>query len=339
VRQPAYKLGAMNRRLAALSVVVIAVLAGATTSAAAHIKTFTYRNLSPYSEEVAAAAKAWSTAGLALRIVPARPGQRADITVAAHDFGKRSPVLGRAAGPKLLLRAGIRPEGGEPLQRIMGFVATHEFGHEIGLRHTRLDVCSIMIPDGETSAELPCHESAGYAACGPQRVNIRTAAQIWGWAAGGRRVIAQPGFGRCLISRGPTGANPTSQDCPATVPLVDGDEAVLGHFYGAQVRFPYQSECDYTTRSGRETWHLEIETWTIDGYFLTDKYKPASGDCTGKHPDSPHEVSSQTRFLTARVIYPEKAASPQAGFETVLNSVVRAAEAAGVGLVCTAPQG
>lgn len=309
----------------------------AAGASVARIKTITYSNRSSYGEDVRAAAAAWSTVGLRLRIVPARPGAHADITVVDYHFSDPY-VLGEAAGPVLRLLRGVLPEGGQPLQRAMGFVVAHEFGHEIGLGHTGELECSLMIPSGDqVGGHSACHEPPDRIACGPQPENVRAAARIWGWLPGGERAIKRPGFGTCLKANGPAGADATSAMCPSA-PLVGGDEAVLSHVYNfSPAEGPAQSQCEYRSRETHaELWKIVLDRWTQT--FSLYHEITVAGNCHGQQNDTETAVYSPSRFLSVRAIYTWRGPPPQAGFPALLKTVLGRAEAGGVGLVCSAPQ-
>jgi hypothetical protein len=155
----------------------------------------TYYDASGSAATVAAAAARWNRSGARVRIVPARDREHADVVFVADGAGLRE-----GCGPRCLgLSSAIgHPTGGRVTVMInpsiagmptpLGvWVAMHELGHVLGLRH-REGSCSLM---NAHAYDDSCSFAAGASEdgplpCGPAAADVAAAARLYGRDAGAR---------------------------------------------------------------------------------------------------------------------------------------------------------
>ena len=149
----------------------------------------TYFDASGTGVAVAAAAQRWNSSGARVSIVPARDREHADVVFVADGERLRSSCGARCLG---LSSAIGRPRDGRVTvmlnPAITGeatplnvWVAMHELGHVLGLRH-REGVCSLM---NAHAYDDGCSFAAGAAPegplpCGPAAGDVAAAARLYG---------------------------------------------------------------------------------------------------------------------------------------------------------------
>ena len=162
----------------ALFAALAAALLAGSLAAPAHAakwrgKSVTYRDLSTYKAANAEAIRLWNRSGMKLRLVKARPGRRAKMTIRTVKNSRFGPfVAGYAYFPpvgKIFLVQSILGSG-ESATQLQIDVAVHEIGHAIGLNHA--GGCRVMMPAIDWSV---CPPPADAHRCGPQRGDARAA--------------------------------------------------------------------------------------------------------------------------------------------------------------------
>ncbi len=144
--------------------------------------TVTFRDRSDWPAAVNLAVKWWNDAPGRLKLVRARPGQRAQVRIVSANLD--------SAG-----LAGLPPDGRVDLDResfnagefrYQADVAAHEIGHALGLPHIKSQ-CALMYAEAETPADIPACNSTyppGVVRCGPQRDDVRAMNRRYGGGVG-----------------------------------------------------------------------------------------------------------------------------------------------------------
>lgn len=155
----------------------------------------TYFDASGSPEAVHAAAKRWNRSGARVEIVPAVDAQHADVVFVADgtrlrsDCGPRclglSSSIGRPRDGRVtvVLNPAI---AGEP-SPLNVWVAMHELGHVLGLRH-REGSCSLMNAHAYDDSCRFAGDPAGQGPlpCGPASRDVAAAARLYGRAKAAR---------------------------------------------------------------------------------------------------------------------------------------------------------
>jgi len=187
-------LAALSLALGALGGHVLPVIAAGDPQPWPHGR-LTYFDASGSGAAVDAAAARWNRSGARVRIVRAADRERADVVFVADGAGLRSGCGTRCLG----LASSIgRPSGGRVTVKqnpsitgaptpISVWVAMHELGHVLGLRH-REGSCSLM---NAHAYDDSCSFAAGASEdgplpCGPAAADVTAAAKLYGRRAGAR---------------------------------------------------------------------------------------------------------------------------------------------------------
>jgi hypothetical protein len=162
----------------------------------------TYRDASTYRPAVAKAARLWNLAGTDIRLVPTK-SRKADILVATRRKlfkpGVHREVLGLGGnaggvrGTVLLSAHGLGDGRHLTLEQVQ--TAAHEFGHALGLGHSKNN-CDVMFTRADSRPSSGCPAPDWYYQCGPQLADVRILARLYRSAYKPRR-----GFGRCAYPR------------------------------------------------------------------------------------------------------------------------------------------
>ena len=155
----------------------------------------TYFDASGSGATVDAAAARWNRSGARVRIVRARDRRRADVVFVADGAGLRascglsclglSSAIGRPGDGRVTVMLNPAITGAPTPLGV--WVAMHELGHVLGLRH-REGACSLM---NAHAYDDSCSFAAGAAdggplPCGPASGDVAAAASLYGRAAAAR---------------------------------------------------------------------------------------------------------------------------------------------------------
>jgi hypothetical protein len=169
----------------------------------------TYFDRSGFGAAVDEAAREWNAIGSPIRLTRVASAARAKIVVSSVARLPRSrdgEIAGRGGpGVVILSRRALNDDG---LVR-QADIAAHEFGHALGLRHSR-PACDVMYYASQTWG---CRSRGARYRCGPGPGDVRQLARIWGWRA---KITAHTGY--CAFR--PPDAELTPDDVPdLTLPL------------------------------------------------------------------------------------------------------------------------
>jgi hypothetical protein len=148
----------------------------------------TYFDASGSGDAVAAAARRWNRSGARVRLVPARTRARANVVFVAERERLRercgprclglSSSIGRPASGRVTVM--LHPQiTGRP-RALNVWVAMHEFGHVLGLRH-REGTCSLMNAQAyDDACAFAGSTDEGPLPCGPASRDVAAAAHLYG---------------------------------------------------------------------------------------------------------------------------------------------------------------
>jgi hypothetical protein len=191
-----------RRLVPAVALLAVALTASVTlhllpVSASERVRTWpdgtvTYYDASGMSRTVAAAAAQWNGSGAEVRFRRVADKHEADLVITTGDRELRkecgkdclgfTSTIGRPGdGRNRVLLGTALGDGARPLAV---WVAAHELGHVLGLRHRGGRACSLMSPrafDTRCSPSVAVHSaSAEELACVPAPRDVRAAVRLYG---------------------------------------------------------------------------------------------------------------------------------------------------------------
>jgi hypothetical protein len=148
----------------------------------------TYFDASASSEAVAAAARRWNRSGARVQLTPARTRRSANVVFVAERKQLRercgarclglSSSIGRPASGRVTVMLDPQITGRPTALNV--WVAMHEFGHVLGLRH-REGTCSLMNAQAyDDACAFAGSLDTGPLPCGPASRDVAAAAQLYG---------------------------------------------------------------------------------------------------------------------------------------------------------------
>jgi Dual-action HEIGH metallo-peptidase len=154
----------------------------------------TYFDASGSSEAVTAAARRWNRSGARVELRHARTRESADVVFVAdrarlrHGCGSRclglSSSIGRPHSGRVTVLLDPQITGQPTALNV--WVAMHELGHVLGLRH-REGTCSLMNAQAyDDACTFTGSSSEGPLPCGPASGDVAAAARLYGRAAAAR---------------------------------------------------------------------------------------------------------------------------------------------------------
>jgi Matrixin len=154
----------------------------------------TYFDASGSNEAVAAAARRWNSSGAKVRLVPARTRASANVVFVAERARLRqrcgprclglSSSIGRPASGRVTVTLDPQIAGRPTALNV--WVAMHELGHVLGLRH-REGTCSLMNAQAyDDACAFAGSADEGPLPCGPASGDVAAAARLYGRDAAAR---------------------------------------------------------------------------------------------------------------------------------------------------------